>query len=149
MVESEQSAADGVTGDPRLAYRQDLSAGGMLTTLEPAQQAPDNPSGPLDHGDSATENHNGDSRPNGVFEHLRELEAVRAEKAALEGQYRALLGKLTTMRNTLGDKLRQDAVRGRQVKETHTLTASTFCRMSWIVGNNRSQPFKVRRRTSP
>jgi len=40
-----------------------------------------------------------------------ELETVRNEKEHLETQYRSLLGKLTTMRNTLGDKLRQDAVR--------------------------------------
>lgn len=41
----------------------------------------------------------------------QQLETLRAEKSTLEGQYGALLGKLTTMRNTLGDKLRQDAVR--------------------------------------
>ena len=39
-----------------------------------------------------------------------ELEQIKGEKEHLENQYRALLGKLTTMRNTLGDKLRQDAV---------------------------------------
>ncbi|KAG0140479.1 hypothetical protein CROQUDRAFT_665125 [Cronartium quercuum f. sp. fusiforme G11] len=39
----------------------------------------------------------------------QQLESLRTEKATLEGQYGALLGKLTTMRNTLGDKLRQDA----------------------------------------
>ncbi|EGF98381.1 uncharacterized protein MELLADRAFT_73614 [Melampsora larici-populina 98AG31] len=39
----------------------------------------------------------------------QQLESLRAEKSTLEGQYGALLGKLTTMRNTLGDKLRQDA----------------------------------------
>ncbi|KAH9820645.1 hypothetical protein DFH28DRAFT_952819 [Melampsora americana] len=38
-----------------------------------------------------------------------QLETLRTEKSTLEGQYGALLGKLTTMRNTLGDKLRQDA----------------------------------------
>jgi hypothetical protein len=39
-----------------------------------------------------------------------ELLRTRAEKETLEGQYRGLLGKLTAMRNTLGDKLKQDAV---------------------------------------
>lgn len=39
----------------------------------------------------------------------QQLESLREEKSTLEGQYGALLGKLTTMRNTLGDKLRQDA----------------------------------------
>ena len=39
-----------------------------------------------------------------------ELEAVRGEKETLGNQYRALLGKLTAMRQSLGDKLREDAV---------------------------------------
>ncbi|MBW0534805.1 hypothetical protein O181_074520 [Austropuccinia psidii MF-1] len=39
----------------------------------------------------------------------QKLETLKSEKATLEAQYGALLGKLTTMRNTLGDKLRQDA----------------------------------------
>ncbi|KAI5477671.1 Golgi matrix protein [Pseudohyphozyma bogoriensis] len=38
-----------------------------------------------------------------------ELERTRGEKEAFEAQYRSLLGKLTAMRNTLGDKLKQDA----------------------------------------
>jgi hypothetical protein len=43
--------------------------------------------------------------------HLEEeLEVVRGEKESLGNQYRALLGKLTTMRQSLGDKLREDAV---------------------------------------
>lgn len=48
-------------------------------------------------------------------ETIKRLEATlsktKAEKDAFEAQYRSLLGKLTTMRNTLGDKLKQDAVR--------------------------------------
>lgn len=39
-----------------------------------------------------------------------ELEVVRGEKESLGNQYRALLGKLTAMRQSLGDKLREDAV---------------------------------------
>lgn len=35
---------------------------------------------------------------------------LRAEKEALEKQYRALVGKVGTMRDTLGKKLREDAV---------------------------------------
>ena len=42
-----------------------------------------------------------------------ELERVTDERNGLEAQYRNLLSKLTSMRNTLGDKLRQDAVRSR------------------------------------
>jgi DNA repair ATPase RecN len=40
-----------------------------------------------------------------------ELETVRGEKETLGNQYRTLLGKLTAMRQSLGDKLREDAVR--------------------------------------
>jgi hypothetical protein len=40
-----------------------------------------------------------------------ELEQTTEEKEALAAQYRTLLAKLQTMRTTLGNKLRQDAVR--------------------------------------
>jgi hypothetical protein len=39
-----------------------------------------------------------------------ELAVVRQEKEVLSGQYRGLLGKLTAMRSSLGEKLREDAV---------------------------------------
>jgi hypothetical protein len=39
-----------------------------------------------------------------------ELERTRADKDALDAQYRNLLEKVTAMRTTLGNKLRQDAV---------------------------------------
>lgn len=41
----------------------------------------------------------------------RQLAHERAEKEDLANQYRNLLAKLTTMRTTLGNKLKQDAVR--------------------------------------
>jgi hypothetical protein len=41
----------------------------------------------------------------------RELERTIEEKENLATQYRNLLAKLTTMRTTLGNKLKQDAVR--------------------------------------
>ena len=43
----------------------------------------------------------------------RELARTREEKETLAAQYRTLLSKLTTMRTTLGNKLKQDAVRAR------------------------------------
>lgn len=43
----------------------------------------------------------------------RELDRTKEEKESLEAQYRNLLSKLTTMRTTLGNKLKQDAVRSR------------------------------------
>ena len=41
----------------------------------------------------------------------RDLDRTREEKDSLAAQYRNLLAKLTTMRTTLGNKLKQDAVR--------------------------------------
>jgi hypothetical protein len=41
----------------------------------------------------------------------RDLERTNEEKEHLATQYRNLLAKLTTMRTTLGNKLKQDAVR--------------------------------------
>lgn len=50
----------------------------------------------------------------GAEERIRRLEEelslTTQEKDQFEAQYRSLLGKLTNMRNTLGDKLKQDAV---------------------------------------
>lgn len=39
-----------------------------------------------------------------------ELDRTRMDRDAWEAQYQGLLAKLTAMRNTLGDKLKQDAV---------------------------------------
>lgn len=41
----------------------------------------------------------------------QELDRTRAERDEYASQYRNLLGKLHNMRNTLGNKLKQDAVR--------------------------------------
>ena len=73
-----------------------------------------------DHG-SPTRQLNGHSVTNGAdpsdesidpVERLgRELQRTREEKEALAAQHRTLLGKLTQMRTSLGNKLQQDAVR--------------------------------------
>ncbi len=42
----------------------------------------------------------------------RELQQAREEKDSLAAQYRNLLQKLTHMKTTLGNKLKQDAVCG-------------------------------------
>ncbi|CAL1699133.1 unnamed protein product [Somion occarium] len=52
----------------------------------------------------------------------RELERTREEKDNLAAQYRNLLAKLTTMRTTLGNKLKQDAL-DRQEQLVQQLTA--------------------------
>ncbi|KAI3481428.1 hypothetical protein L1887_56130 [Cichorium endivia] len=53
-----------------------------------------------------------------------ELSRVREERDTFETQYRSLLSKLTTMRATLGDRLRQDAEElDRRETQIETLTA--------------------------
>jgi hypothetical protein len=71
----------------------------------------------IDYG-SPVKYSNGYSVTNGVdsiedpVERLQlELERTRDEKEALATQYRNLLAKLTQMRTSLGNKLKQDAVR--------------------------------------
>ena len=64
------------------------------------------------NGDSHSSNDDEDLSHLDPVERLqRELERTREEKEALAAQYRNLLSKLTTMRTTLGNKLKQDAVR--------------------------------------
>ena len=59
--------------------------------------------------DGATQD--GDEELDPVQRLQRELERTKEEKDTLAAQYRNLLSKLTTMRTTLGNKLKQDAVR--------------------------------------
>ena len=75
------------------------------------------PNGVNGHGHDSNHVHdiitNGSVEPTeeGTVESLQlELERTRAEKDVLADQYRSLLGKLTTMRTTLGNKLKEDAV---------------------------------------
>ena len=51
-----------------------------------------------------------------------ELQRTKEEKDALAGQYRNLLSKLTAMRTTLGNKLKQDAVRSPLYGLQHRVT---------------------------
>ncbi|KAJ7266912.1 hypothetical protein B0H12DRAFT_1200853 [Mycena haematopus] len=61
---------------------------------------------PFVHSNGQTD----DDEPSDPIEKLqRELERTREEKETLAAQYRNLLAKLTTMRTTLGNKLKQDA----------------------------------------
>ena len=63
-------------------------------------------------GDASQAQPAGDSEDLDPVQRLeQELQRTREEKDALAAQYRNLLAKLTTMRTTLGNKLKQDAVR--------------------------------------
>ena len=75
------------------------------STPEPSNQA--GPSTPL----AATSPRSSLDDVESDLSHLRhELAIARQEKEVLGHQYRSLLGKLTAMRQSLGEKLREDAV---------------------------------------
>ncbi|EPQ26990.1 uncharacterized protein PFL1_05626 [Pseudozyma flocculosa PF-1] len=65
-----------------------------------------------------------------------ELERVREERDGFESQYRGLLAKLTQMRSTLGDRLRQDAEeldrREHQIDELTSRTAELEATVSTL-----------------
>ena len=73
----------------------------------PSTSPPPAPPADLPPTDSPEESTDNTSR---IIQLEEELEVVRGEKESLGNQYRALLGKLTAMRQSLGDKLREDAV---------------------------------------
>lgn len=80
-----------------------------------------------DHGGALPpqeEEEEGEYPPEDAEERIRRLEdelvRTREEKEQFEAQYRSLLGKLTNMRNTLGDKLKQDAVSTRALADSGT-----------------------------
>ena len=78
-----------------------------------------------------------------------ELETTRQEKDALGAQYRSLLGKLTAMRQSLGEKLREDAVSTRPISPrplVYDLILTEWCRKSWI---EEKQPSMSSRQTTP
>lgn len=86
------------------------SPNGSHTADGPQQRADDQdapePAGDQDEDEPLEEGDN-----NGRIAQLQaELERVTSERDGFQSQYRGLLGKLSNMRTTLGDKLRQDAV---------------------------------------
>ncbi|KAI0049213.1 hypothetical protein FA95DRAFT_1581896 [Auriscalpium vulgare] len=87
------------------------------------------PTPPATNGVKAAINgahHDDDDTDDPVQRLQQELERTREEKEALAAQYRNLLAKLTTMRNTLGNKLKQDAEElDRREQLVHQLTAQT------------------------
>lgn len=75
-----------------------------------------NPGTPLpvttaSNGPNGLSHQNGTHQSDDLLALQEELERTRAEKDVLANQYRSLLDKLTQMRTTLGNKLKQDAVR--------------------------------------
>lgn len=74
---------------------------------------------PPPNGTNGTEPDEDDANLDPVERLQRELQRTKEEKDTLATQYRNLLSKLTTMRTTLGNKLKQDAVRGLLIRVSH------------------------------
>lgn len=55
-----------------------------------------------------------------------ELDRVTNERDTFQSQYRGLLGKLSNMRTTLGDKLRQDAVSRTDTLVVHSRSTTMY-----------------------
>ncbi|WVN85460.1 uncharacterized protein L203_100606 [Cryptococcus depauperatus CBS 7841] len=88
----------------------------VLSSQEPSTPRTSSELAPLDNDPicSGNSNKNHQDRENMTPEERfqavqEELESIRQEKETLSNQYRGLLGKLTAMRTTLGDKLKEDA----------------------------------------
>ncbi|KAJ7240477.1 hypothetical protein C8J57DRAFT_1478116 [Mycena rebaudengoi] len=101
---SSPGAAFGVAsqalGDARLSLDSDRSS---------SSSPPTQLNGANGRGLVNGKQHEGDAPSDPVEKLQRELERTREEKETLAAQYRNLLAKLTTMRTTLGNKLKQDA----------------------------------------
>ncbi|KAJ3857975.1 hypothetical protein EV368DRAFT_70603 [Lentinula lateritia] len=83
-----------------------LTLGETRYSLDSEQSNPASPIHVNGNGNAQTEP---DESPDSIERLQRELQRTREEKEALGTQYRNLLAKLTQMRTTLGNKLKQDA----------------------------------------
>lgn len=103
------------------------------------------------NGDATSESNGTDDPPatSREAELAAQLAQIQAEKETLEGQYRGLLSKLTTMRSTLGDKLKQDAVRASVASSLRIVVTPRPHRTSSTAGPSRSPPCKPATTTSP
>lgn len=82
------------------------SASSLPTPAPPSAASFSQTGAASDEGDADEEDEEDDRKAL-----LAQLAQTRDEKATLEKQYRALVAKVGTMRDTLGKKLREDAVR--------------------------------------
>jgi hypothetical protein len=92
---SDPSGSAGAAAGPSSPPKQTLAAAAAI--LSPQLGSEGTPRSSMDLGERTRELEN-------------ELAVVKQEKDVLGNQYRTLLGKLTAMRQSLGDKLREDAV---------------------------------------
>lgn len=83
-------------------------------SLDSHSASGDSPPATVNGIKTAVNGHNTSSSEDGldpIHKLQQDLERTREERDELAAQYRNLLGKLQNMRNTLGNKLKQDAVR--------------------------------------
>ncbi|GAW05158.1 guanylate kinase [Lentinula edodes] len=83
-----------------------LSLGETRSSLDSERS---NPASPIHVNGNGSAQAEPDESPDSIERLQRELQRTREEKEALATQYRNLLAKLTQMRTTLGNKLKQDA----------------------------------------
>jgi hypothetical protein len=89
----------------------DLSAPALLSSPQgPSSQMPGSPNPDTLTPRSSLDDDVPASGRDRISQLESELLSTRQEKEGLSNQYRSLLGKLTAMRQSLGDKLREDAV---------------------------------------
>ncbi|WWC60507.1 uncharacterized protein I303_103080 [Kwoniella dejecticola CBS 10117] len=90
----------------------DQHQAGPSNPTSPTLLSASSPKSPL-NGEMSHQQEQDDATPSDPAERISQLEeelsATRQENEKLSGQYRGLLGKLTAMRTTLGDKLKEDA----------------------------------------
>ncbi|WRT65903.1 uncharacterized protein IL334_002854 [Kwoniella shivajii] len=85
--------------------------------------------------EDAEEDHRSDDPLKRISHLENELSSTRRENDKLSNQYRGLLGKLTAMRTTLGDKLKEDAEELDRKEETiNTLTTENNSLQETLVG---------------
>lgn len=99
-------ASDSVTD----AAKQLRSSIDSERSVDTSKSPPPLKNGSSDHA-SADATANGHESDDPLERLQQELDKSNKEKESLQTQYRNLLAKLTQMRNTLGNKLQQDAVR--------------------------------------
>jgi len=115
MVDSQRTSLDNVgdaSSPPRVLSRPRRSLAGLRLSIDSERSlSPSSGSANgIKHALNGTDHADGDDLD--PLQRLqKELDRTKQEKEALAAQYQNLLTKLTTMRTTLGNKLKQDAVR--------------------------------------
>ena len=147
---SQRASLDGVASPERVVSPGQSVAG--VRSSNDSERPGSNPSSPpstngVNKAHDST-SHSEDEKLDPVERLQQELERTRQEKENLATQYRNLLAKLTAMRTTLGNKLKQDAVRLFKLPLPNSVLLELCCRKSWTGENNSFSNSLFRMRTS-